>query len=63
MPAADSAPDSLGDGSLLRLFAEWVERYLQETEQQPSRWWDLYTEERDFWDEIPFVIECLLRRG
>ena len=62
-PSADRALDSLGDGSLLRLFAEWIERYLQETEQQTSRWWDLYTEEREFWEDIPYVVECLLRRG
>lgn len=63
IPSADCAQDSLGDGSVLRLFAEWIERYLQETEQQPSRWWDFYTEEREFWEEIPYVVECLLRRG
>lgn len=61
--SADSTSESLGDGILLKLFAEWIERYLQETEQQPYRWWDLYTEEREFWEEIPFVVECLLRRG
>lgn len=63
IPSADSALDPLGDGSLLRLLAEWIERYLQESEQQPARWWDLYSEEREFWDEIPVLVECLLRRG
>ena len=63
IPSADSALDSLGDGSLLRLLAEWIERYLQESEQQPARWWDLYSEEKEFWDKIPVLVECLLRRG
>lgn len=36
--------------------------YLQATESNDSQWWDMYVDEREFWDELPAIIEALLRR-
>lgn len=36
--------------------------YIQTTDPHDSQWWDMYLDEREFWDEFPSVVEALLRR-
>lgn len=36
--------------------------YLQATESNDTQWWDMYVDEREFWDELPSIIDALLRR-
>ena len=36
--------------------------YLQTTDSNRSQWWDMYVDEREFWDDLPSIIEALLRR-
>jgi hypothetical protein len=51
----------MNDGQLLDALAEWFDSYLHETEHQVSRWWKC-TQTREFWDDIPGIVEGLLRR-
>ncbi len=39
-----------------------MELYLRDTEHFTEHWWDLYLEERDFWDNLPLLPDALLRR-
>lgn len=59
----DFSVDSLDDGDILKNLARWIERYLQKTETFHSLWWDLYLEEREFWEELPAIVEALFRRA
>lgn len=52
----------MNDGQLLDAVAEWLDNFLQATEHQSFPWWDSYTDAREFWDYIPEMVECLLRR-
>lgn len=54
--------DSLEDGEILKSLTGWIDTYIQTTEQYDSQWWDMYLDERDFWDELPIMVEALLRR-
>ncbi|KZF21582.1 ubiquitin C-terminal hydrolase [Xylona heveae TC161] len=53
---------NLDDGFLLVQLKDWFGSYLQHTEPRRPDFWEVYLEERDFWDEIPSLFECLLRR-
>lgn len=61
-PFADLGVDDLGDGDLLDALAAWIESYLQTTEPLESQWWDMIQDERDFWDELPSLVEALIHR-
>jgi hypothetical protein len=52
----------LGDGHLLEELADWIETYLQTTEAHSIQWWDLVEGEREFWDELPSLVEALMHR-
>ena len=36
--------------------------YLETTEQHTSQWWDMYLEQRAIWEDIPSLVEGLLKR-
>lgn len=36
--------------------------YLDSTDPLTSQWWDMYHEERGIWDDIPTLVEALLKR-
>lgn len=59
----DFYKDTLDDSQILKSLTDWIEMYLQATESNDSQWWDMYVDEREFWDELPAIIEALLRRG
>lgn len=52
----------MNDGQLLDALADWFDAYLNETQHQVSRWWEMYTNAREFWDDVPNIAEGLLRR-
>ena len=54
--------DDLEDGNVLQQTAEWIEMYLVNTEKFVSYWWEMYLEEREFWDEFPSLLDALYRR-
>ena len=60
---ADFLQDDLSDSSILSELATWIESYLVHTEEYSDQWWELYLEEREFWDAFPALPEALLRRG
>lgn len=54
--------DDLGDGHLLEELADWIETYLHTTEAHFLQWWDVVVGDRDFWDELPSLVEALMHR-
>lgn len=46
----------------MKTLADWIEMYIQTTDPHDTQWWDMYLDEREFWDEFPSIIEALLRR-
>ena len=54
--------ESLEDGEILKTVTHWIEKYLQKTEPLDSQWWDMYSDEREFWEELPALVESLIRR-
>lgn len=58
----DCFQDSLEDGEILKNLTQWIERYLQKTEPLDSQWWDMCLDEREFWEELPALVESLIRR-
>lgn len=54
--------DDLRDGHLLQELADWIESYLQTTEALALQWWALLQDNREFWDELPSIIEAILHR-
>lgn len=59
---ANLLKDDLAEISILSDMADWLNTYLHQTEPYAAQWWDLYLEERDFWDNLPSLPEALLRR-
>lgn len=58
----NSREESLEDGEIFKNITHWIERYLQKTEPLESQWWEMYLEEREFWEELPILVESLIRR-
>lgn len=58
----DVGKDTVDDSQILKSLTDWIEMYLQATESHDSQWWDMYMEEREFWDELPSIFEALHRR-
>lgn len=58
----NSFQESLDDGDILKNLTHWIERYLQKTESLESQWWDMCLDEREFWEELPMIVESLIRR-
>lgn len=54
--------DSLEDGEIIKSLTRWIITYLQNTEQHDTQWWEMYLDEREFWDELPAMVEGLFRR-
>ena len=54
--------DSLEDGEILKSLTGWMVMYLRNTEQHDTQWWEMYLDEREFWDELPAMVEGLFRR-
>jgi hypothetical protein len=54
--------EPLEDGEILKSVTHWIERYLQKTEPLESQWWEMYLDEREFWNELPVLVEGLIRR-
>lgn len=46
----------------MKTLADWIEMYIQTTDPHDTQWWDMYLDEREFWDGFPSIIEALLRR-
>ena len=46
----------------MKTLADWIEMYIQTTDPHDTQWWDMYQDEREFWDEFPLIIEALIRR-
>lgn len=59
---ANCLPDSLENGEILKSLTAWMITYLQNTEQHDTQWWEMYLDEREFWDELPAIVEGLFRR-
>ncbi|KAI9815552.1 MAG: hypothetical protein M1827_002686 [Pycnora praestabilis] len=53
---------NLEDGEILVELKDWFGRYLDLTEHRQPRWIHFYDEDQEFWDEVPLLIETLLRR-
>ena len=60
--STDALQEALENGQMLKSLTDWIEMYLQTTEPHSSQWWSMYLDEREFWDDIPMIIEGLLRR-
>ena len=58
----DSLQESLENGELFKRLSDWIEMYLQTTEAHSAQWWSMYLEEREFWDDLPSIIDSLVRR-
>ena len=48
--------------SAIRDFADWLGYCVERGEQQALDWYEIFAENRDFWEEIPSVLEAILRR-
>ncbi|MCJ1379414.1 hypothetical protein MMC17_002515 [Xylographa soralifera] len=53
----------LGDGQLLHKLAMWIEDYLQHTKLAAPQWFNMFTEQRDFWEKVPSIVTELVRRS
>lgn len=60
---ADEIADDIAETDILAELADWIEKYLQATEHLAEQWWDLFLDERDFWETFPLLAEALVRRG
>lgn len=58
----DSSKGDLDDGQYFRRLYVWIEMYLDTTEPHLSQWWEMYHEERAFWEDFPSLVEGLVRR-
>ena len=59
---AKSLEGGLGDGQLLHKLAIWIESYLQQTKHAALQWFNMFTEQRDFWEKVPNIVTELVRR-
>lgn len=53
----------LDDGEYFRRLSIWIEMYLETTEPHTSQWWEMYHEQRAFWEEFPSLVDGLLKRS
>ncbi|MCJ1398303.1 hypothetical protein MMC11_001500 [Xylographa trunciseda] len=53
----------LGDGQLLHNLAIWIEDYLEQTKHAAPQWFNMFTEQRDFWEKFPNIVTELVRRS
>ncbi|KAL9102182.1 MAG: hypothetical protein Q9163_002630 [Psora crenata] len=61
--AATWEKNSLADTSSLEKVAAWIEAYLDTTHDLVEHWWDLFLDERDFWEDLPNIADAILRRS
>ena len=54
--------DDFRDGKVLVELGTWIRLYLQDTEPYAPQWLEFAEDEREFWDEIPLLVECIARR-
>ena len=56
--------DDLSDGQLFERLADWIEIYLEATQDLAAHWWDMLMEQREFWDDFPGILDAfIVRRG
>lgn len=56
---------TLGDtqgGMVLKVLADWIDKYLELTKPYESQWWQMFTEGRELFAELPRLMDGLLRR-
>ena len=54
--------DDVSASSAFERLASWIEAYLDNTESLSFYWFEMYLDRRDFWEEFPTMIRCLLNR-
>ena len=59
--------DDFGDGTILDTrtvsrLADWLEGYLETTQNMSRQWFDLHTVAREFWESLPKVIHSVAVR-
>ena len=62
MSNANFYKGGLGDGQLIHNLALWVEDFLEQTKHAASQWFNMFTEQRDFWEKFPNIVNELVRR-
>lgn len=40
----------------------WIENYLETTKNMSSQWWDMYSDQQEFWDGLPAILKTLAER-
>lgn len=45
-----------------KLISSWIEDYLEATESKSSRWWDMYSDQNEFWETLPTILTVLAKR-
>ena len=58
----DDYTDDIRDGRLLIQLGTWIRLYLQDTAPYAPQWREFVEDDREFWDEIPHLVECIARR-
>ena len=53
----------LKNGEIFEQLADWIETYLESNKGMASTWWDMLIEEREFWDELPTIMEAIIQRS
>lgn len=60
----DPVTDDLSDGQLFERLADWIEMYLEATQDLAAHWWDMLMDQREFWDDFPGILDTfIVRRG
>jgi len=59
---ADQPLGDFGDGNIIRELAVWIDNYLEHTKHASSQWFNMFADNREFWEKIPAVINELIRR-
>ena len=54
--------EDLSSAGILTNLSTWIENYLEQTNELSSYWYDLFVDQRDFWEEFPNLAESILRR-
>ena len=62
MSTAKTSIGGLGDGQLFHNLSLWIEDYLQQTTNAAPQWFNMFTEQRDFWEKVPNIVTELVRR-
>ncbi|KAI9791100.1 MAG: hypothetical protein M1816_004331 [Peltula sp. TS41687] len=50
------------NGTVISEIANWIALCVERAERKQMDWYDVWSENQDFWDEIPAIFEGLLKR-